>query len=227
MSFSDGPRIRFPLHSLDRPAQPAVGAKGCGVGLRGGQHRGRGLAAGGEAGGRAGREAAAAWGFPPLAASSLPWLRCAPARPGAACSPGPRSAPCFAEGRCRPSRSRARSRRRTRTRGTSTAPRCCGTAPPPPRTSSCSSPRGGYRSAGRAGTARHGSAWPCAASPSPPLPPLTWRLEAAGPGRRGGEAAGSLCQPFAGRGAAHVVNGGCRGPGRGGGEAWCESRHPK
>lgn len=72
------------------------------------------------------------------------------------------------------------------------------------------------RRAGRHGTARHGSAWPCAASPSPPLPPLTWRLEAAGPGRRGGEAAGSLCQPFAGRGAAHVVNGGCRGPGRAG-----------
>ena len=173
MSSSVGPRERVPFYPLDFPTQPGAGAKGCGAGST----------EGGAGGGRTGREAAAARGFSPLAASSLPWLRCAPARPGAACSPGPRSVPCFAEGLCGPSRSRARSRRRTRTRGTSTAPRCCGTAPPPPRTSSCSSPRGGYRSAGRAGTARLGSAWPCAASPSPPLPPLTWRREAAGPGR--------------------------------------------
>lgn len=154
----------------------------------GGSER-RGLARGGQGRRERGREEGGGGGRPglsPLAASPLPWLRCAPARPGGASCPGPLSAPSSAACRGEPSRSRARSRSRSRTRtgGTFTAPRCCGTAPPPPRTSSCSSPRGGYPER-RAG----GRALPCRALPCPavlcPAAPSRPGSARHGPARRG------------------------------------------
>lgn len=149
---------------------PRVGVPGL---PEGGSER-RGLARGGQGRRERGREEGGGGGCPGFRCSPLLWLRCAPARPGGAFCPGPLSAPSSAACRGEPSRRRSRSR----TGGTFTAPRCCGTASPPLRTSSCSSPRGGYpeRRAGgrpyhavscnaRLGSARLGMARPGALPP--------------------------------------------------------------